>query len=398
MNLSLLILIIVALAILTVLSYLIADYLGPQVIQLKTDTAFGINCLRTKDLIVQEFDREGNLWATRGLTIYKMRNGENKLSKIARLPSGFSLFWLNNFSLFRKITLRSECIEMIVAEDGSICAFSSGNMWNNPEPGGRFLKTMILPHFGKGIGRGIMSTGLLLSGGKNFFFGEYFNNPERTSVKVFNYNNTDQGWVTSYEFLPGQIRHIHSLQRDPYTGKLWICTGDEDNEPMIGWSDDNYKTIIPIGQGSQIWRACQLVFTEEAVFWGTDTGSEDTAGIYCWNKISMELTYLHKIAGAIFFCTRLSNGKIIMSSDREGFPNEKDDKTRLYILSEENNLSTIPCGTWKYRKPGFRFNFAKLRFQRNQGNKMLAVSVLNQKEFPDGEMLIFNEEDLCASY
>ena len=98
---------------------------------------------------------------------------------------------------------------------------------------------------------------------------------------------------------------------------------------MIGWSDDNYINITPIGYGSQIWRTCQLVFTEEAIYWGTDTGSVDLAGIYRWDKKSMELEQVCKTEGAIFFSVRLNNGTIVMSTDREGFPNEKDDKTRL---------------------------------------------------------------------
>jgi hypothetical protein len=216
-------------------------------------------------------------------------------------------------------------------------------------------------------------------------------------VKIYKYNKINLDWNIAYEFLPGQIRHIHSLQKDPYTGKLWICTGDKDNEAMIGWSNNNFGSINPIGKGSQIWRACQLVFTEEAVLWGTDTGSVELAGVYRWDQTTMELTRLIETNGAVFFGTRLAGETIVMSTDREGFPNEQDNRTRLFILSKEGKIITKQFGTWKYNKSGLRFNFAKLRLQRNQGNDTLVISVLNQKEFPDGDLIIIKEEYISAS-
>jgi len=44
--------------------YLLFDYLGPGKIRLIPDKAFGMDCYRAGDLIVQEFDKSGNLWAT----------------------------------------------------------------------------------------------------------------------------------------------------------------------------------------------------------------------------------------------------------------------------------------------------------------------------------------------
>jgi hypothetical protein len=385
--------IVILLLILSVVIYLASDYIGPQRIRLKPSKAFDIECKKARDLLVQESDSGGNLWATRGFLIYRLRKGDNKFIRVARVPSGFSIFWLNNFRFVRKFTLRSECMEMTISEEGKITAFASGLIWFSSGLGMKFHKINKLDHFGIKIGRGIMSTGLLQANKSEFFFGEYFNNRERTNVKIFGFNNVSNSWVTSYQFNPGQIRHIHALQRDPYTDRLWICVGDEDSEPMIGWSDDNYRNITPIGSGSQIWRTCQLVFTEEAIFWGTDTGSKDLAGIYRWDKKSKELKQVHRTDGAVFFAVALKNGTIVMSTDREGFPNENDDKTRLILLNRNGEIDTIPCGTWKYKKHGFRFNFAKLRLQRNSGDESIVISALNQKEFPESELFIFPQEN-----
>jgi hypothetical protein len=387
---------VILLIVLSVAIYLITDYYGPERIRLRSSNAFRIDCMRAKDLIVQEFDNEGDLWATRGFIIYCLKKGGNEFVRATRVPSGFSIFWLNNFRIFRKFTLRSEIVEMTINEERQITAFASGLIWFSAGIGQKFEKIMELSHFGPNIGRGIMSTGLLQANKKELFLGEYFSNKERINVKVFKLNNEHLTWEISHEFKPGQIRHIHSLQRDPYTNRLWICVGDEDNESMIGWSDDNYKNITPIGYGSQIWRTCQLVFTDEAIFWGTDTGSKDLAGIYRWDRKTMELKKVHGTQGAIFFSLKLNNGAIVMSTDREGFPNEEDDKTRLYLINNTSEIITFHCGTWNYKKHGFRFNFAKLRFQRSNGDRSLVMSVLNQKEFPESELLIYHEDNLVA--
>lgn len=355
-----------------------------------------MKCMRAKDLMVQEYDREGNLWASRGLIIYRLSRGDDKFIKMTHVPCGLSIFWLNNFRLFRRLTLRSECVEITISDSGSLCAFSSGKMWIASGYNNKFRKTLTLPHFGFKVGRGIMSTGLAHYGGDKFMVGEYFSNPGRINVKIYRKVPEMMSWESVYEFKSGEIRHIHAIQCDPYTGNLWICTGDENEEPMIGWSDDEFKTINVIGSGSQVWRACQLVFTGDGVYWGTDTGSEELAGIYRWDKNTLKLSRLYKSAGAIFFSTILDDGTIVMSTDREGFPNEKDDKTRLLIMDKDKKVSAVVCGTWNYSKPGFRFNFAKLRFQRNQNYSLLAISVMNQKELPDSEMILIDKGELKA--
>jgi hypothetical protein len=102
--------------------YLVIDYRGPEKISLKIGHAFGFPCLRAGDLVVQEYDKIGNLWATRGMIIYKLKKGDKEFTRIAHAPTGLSILWLRNFSIFRRLTLRPECIEMIATEKGDLCA------------------------------------------------------------------------------------------------------------------------------------------------------------------------------------------------------------------------------------------------------------------------------------
>lgn len=376
--------------------YLTIDYLGPAEISLKNDIAFGFPCLRSKDLIVQEYDKNGNLWATRGMIIYKKRKNDNKFIRIVHIPSGFSIFWFRNFSIVRKLTRRPECVEMTVTNTGNICAMSAGKIWILDSETIKFEQTLKLPNYGIGD-QGIRNDGMTSINDSTFIFGEYFRNPNLNKVRIFESKNNMTSWKIAFEFQSGQIRHIHSVQRDPYSDKLWVCTGDNNKESIIGYSEDSFKTFKTIGQGSQQWRVCQLVFTKEAVYWGTDTDSNDIAGIYRWDRNTFEIEKLQNLNEEVFFATRLAKGTIIMSTDCEGLATENNNKTKLYIISKNNKITPVICGTWNYKKPGFWYKYAMLRFQRNQDASSLAITILNQKEFPDGELIIINEETLLKT-
>ena len=353
-------------------------------------------CTRANDLIVQEYDNNGNLWATRGMLIYRLRNKDNKFVRVAQVPTGLSVLWLYNFTIVRKLSLRPECMEIVIDKTENICAFSAGYMWYRSTGTQKFLKSMKLAHHGPGVGRGMLSNGIL--GVNNIlFFGEYFDNSEKTNVRIYKSLNNGRIWEVAYEFATGQTRHIHALMSDPYSGRVWVCTGDKDNESMIGWSDNNYQIIYPVVQGNQVGRSVVLVFTEHAVYWGTDTGISNLAGIYRWDKESKELLKLQKINGSMFFGTRLAKGTIVMSLEVEGSRIELDDKTRLFIMNDTEKITTIDCGTWNIKKKGYRFSPARLRFQRNQGSNSLAITCLNQKEISNGDLIIISEDVLISA-
>ena len=389
--------IILVLVISAVSLYMVIDYRGPKKILLQKARIFSLTCQRAGELIAQEYDSEGNLWASRGMILYRLQKGDNKFMRMAHVPTGFSFYWLSNFSLFRKFINKPECVEATITGEGHICALSAGFMWHRNSEGNKFVKTLKLRHYGFGTGRGILSNGLLSVNGNHLYFGEYFRNSERSDVLIYLSKDNGRSWDIAHKFDPGIIRHIHALQKDPYTGLLWFCTGDEDSEAMIGWSDNGFRSINIIGKGKKSWRTEQLVFTEEAVYWGADTGSIDLAGIYRWDKLSEKTTKLYKSDGAILYGTRLAGGSMVFSTDREGFPNEKDKKTSLIVVDPDHKIRKLEMGTWKHQKRNFRFSFAMLRMQRNQGNYPLTISVINQKEFSAGDMLIFQEANISES-
>ena len=70
---------------------------------------------------------------------------------------------------------------------------------------------------------------------------------------------------------PDSIRHIHVIQEDPYSGYLYVGTGDDDKESKIYESQDKGNTWSIISKGSQLSRTLSFMFTENSILWNTDT-------------------------------------------------------------------------------------------------------------------------------
>jgi hypothetical protein len=66
-------------------------------------------------------------------------------------------------------------------------------------------------------------------------------------------------------------RHIHLICKDPYTGDLYVGTGDSDEESAVYRSSDGGHHLQRIGGGSQMWRTLSFFFTKDYVFWTTDS-------------------------------------------------------------------------------------------------------------------------------
>jgi hypothetical protein len=87
--------------------------------------------------------------------------------------------------------------------------------------------------------------------------------------KVLTFFSKDQ-WAVDKSLFPS-CRHIHTVVNDPYTGHIWIGTGDYNQHSHIFYTDDNGITWKHVGMGSQEWRVLSIWFTEKYVYWSMDT-------------------------------------------------------------------------------------------------------------------------------
>src|SRR5690606_32225381 len=101
------------------------------------------------------------------------------------------------------------------------------------------------------------------------YYGEYRSNggfsgdSERTPIHVWRSTKGDT-FEKAWQFT--NVRHIHAISHDPFTNRIWVTTGDRDEESALWYTDDNFATLHKFIGGSQQYRAIQLLFTEAHIY------------------------------------------------------------------------------------------------------------------------------------
>jgi hypothetical protein len=378
-------------------AYLAWDFFPPREIPLVAATCAGMPCLRARKLVVQELDKDGRIWATRGLWAYARSTGENAFIRRYHIPTGAGLAWFNNFSLVRWLSGRDNCVELVNLPDGGAAAQSGPFIWHRRGPSGPWERSHELVHYGFGVGRGLMPCGMTTLPDGTLLFGEYWRNPNGSAVNLYRRDPGSKDWKVAYTFPDRQVRHVHAVQADPFEKKAWVATGDGRTEPMLAWTADAGGTLNIIGRGEesnagQKWRICQVAFTPDSLYWGADTESSES-GIYRYNRSEGTVTNLAYVPGAVWYATRLADGTIVMSSAVQGYPNEQDKHPRLWVVGQKDQVKAIPLGT--YSPPKFAGGYGWLRLPRNQGAKDLYLTCLNVAPF-NGDLLVLTSEGLNA--
>lgn len=130
------------------------------------------------------------------------------------------------------------------------------------------------------------------------YYGEYRSNPERTPVRILARDDTGKSWRIAWTFE--QVRHIHGVFSDSYTGAIWVTTGDTNNESALWRTEDNFNTLERVVGGAQQYRAVQLLFTKDFVYFASDAPDEKNF-IYRLQRGSLTTERLQVVAGPVFY-------------------------------------------------------------------------------------------------
>ncbi len=145
--------------------------------------------------------------------------------------------------------------------------------------------------------RGSKPLNLCITRNGHIFFGEYFQNMEKVAVNVYGSMDGGRTWEVVYTFPAGNINHVHGLFLDPYTDRIWVLTGDRENECIIGWTDDEFKTLHEELRGGQEYRSCQLFFYKDFIVYATDSQYIENE-IRKIDRKTLEITTLAKVQGS----------------------------------------------------------------------------------------------------
>jgi hypothetical protein len=122
--------------------------------------------------------------------------------------------------------------------------------------------------------RGSRSVSLAASKDGVVVFGEYWNNPDRDSVRIFQSRDSGRSWQVAYTFEPGAIRHVHGISYDPWEDCFWICTGDYGDESRLIRASADFRDLRIVSQGGQLNRFYSIQVGESSLLTATDTPLE----------------------------------------------------------------------------------------------------------------------------
>lgn len=202
------------------------------------------------------------IWATKKYTLYKSGLKFEKFNIVAQLPVSP---WLRMAARSRSISrfFRLGVRSMKKLASGTILIIADRKIF-------RLTDDDIQVVYSFRFGQGPLRDGWCFDPEGNCYFGEYFLNKNR-KYPIHFYHSDDDGQTWNQVSAFNDIRHIHCVYHDPYSGQIWMSTGDRDRESKIMFTENGGTTWTPVGSGNQKFRAVSLIFTRDSIYWGSDS-------------------------------------------------------------------------------------------------------------------------------
>ena len=276
---------------------------------------------------------DDTMFIAKGYNIYRSNINDKKLIFDGTLIDSKYTF-MSKFSRMLNRLLRIEPSTMLLLQNGSRLISAKKGIFIAPKGSQKYIKVFSLPRGNKPL-----NIALNPDNG-DLYFGEYilngrFADTQRSEVHIYKSEDHGLSWNICYSFPKNTIRHIHGIFYDKYTKKMWISTGDRDNECLIASSSDGFKSLDILKQGKQKYRAVTLLFYKEFIVYGTDTEHEKNY-IYSINRENKEETCLQELQGSVLMATQNSKGEALLSTAVE--PSKINQHSYAHVWYSYNGL------------------------------------------------------------
>jgi dipeptidyl aminopeptidase/acylaminoacyl peptidase len=206
------------------------------------------------------------LYACRGYSVVRLRAGSFEWEAVAQ----FRPVWWR--SLTAQNTLAHRLVRdgfhaLVVLDDGTMIGAVPGAIVTRTPGDNEFRLT-------HRIVRGTRPLHITATPSGRVYWGEYFDNRERSEVHIYISEDRGSSWQVAYTFPARSIRHVHNLICDRWADCLWILTGDEGAECRVLRASYDLGTIDAVITGNQQARAVAAVPTQDALYLSTDTPYE----------------------------------------------------------------------------------------------------------------------------
>ncbi len=253
---------------------------------------------------------EGALYCSSFNTLFRTSDFGLTFSEIGKiaLPRPLSLL---RFSALAQRVLRASVYRLRVLPNGNIVFTFKGGVYTLRQ--GETQAFLSFP-----VSRGSRPVSLACSPDGVVAFGEYFSNPERTSVRIFGSDDFGLTWREVHKFNAGEIRHIHGVSYDRWARCFWICTGDYGNECRLIRASSDLRTFEVVRSGGQMNRFYSTLPIGAGLVVATDTPLQQNH-IGLVNRADGSLQDLGKIENSNFYSCVVGD-RVFVSTNAEPSP------------------------------------------------------------------------------
>jgi hypothetical protein len=287
------------------------------------------------------FVTPGYVVAARGYEILVKAHTDNEWVRVVRVPGHAARRWTAGFPILRTVSRSGIRLIAPIAGDKAI-VFCDRRIYSldlgAPSP--------FLNKIGQvSRGNGPLLQGWCVDSCGVFYYGEYSGDRERIDTHIYSLQPDWSQCRIYYTFPAGSVRHIHAVQQDPFSGAIWVATGDRDEESRIGFfvNAAGGPKLNVIASGDQRFRAVSLLFTDKYVYWGTDAQDRSNA-IVRWCRSTGDVEHLSTVDGPVFYSTKDSRGRLFFTTAAERMQNEKS-SPGLWMSADGQAWSKVAC--WK---------------------------------------------------
>jgi len=299
--------------------------------------------------IVHHVDERG-CWSTRGREVLHARDSASGWQSVAEFPGQMGRDRLARSRLLCR-ALRLDRCNVYPTRAGELMGIHAGTVW-------RLTNGSAEPLF-RIRGDSLMNRAIAEDASGTIYFGEYDANPRREPVRLWRVSADLVHFDVAYTFARPRCRHVHALHCDPYRPeRIWITMGDFADECFLGWTDDGFRHVEFLGDGSQTFRTVGLVFQKDRLRWLTDSHLVQNRSVSLERETG-RVEQHEAVVSSSWYAARTTDGIHLATTTVE--PGPAIHSRRCFLLASDDGVTWREVASFaKDRWPMRLFKFGSL--------------------------------------
>jgi hypothetical protein len=303
---------------------------------------------------------DGDLIASRGYSIFKSKDSGKSWILSGKLPVSLHKFFLSKSRIVSR-ALRTGIHQIKQIHNGKILICCDNSIFLSDHFLSSFTRIKLNSHFFQLLDHSVCVTP------KFTYFGEYIQNSKKNEVNIFR-TSDGENWELIYAFPKNSIKHIHLLQFDPFSQKIWFSTGDTDSESLLGYANYDFSEVEIVGNNHQDWKSLELLFTSEKIYWGTDNPDVQN-WLISFDRNSRAIQKLTRFNGPIWNLKHFSEGYLLVTAT-ECRVGEWDNRAHIWYSPDFEKLPWKECISYEKDWMPRIFGFGRLLYGANFNNSI----------------------------